>query len=67
MYRSAPAAPLPDFSGFHPAFQDGTEPASQEGDVRRAFYLAYDDSFCQYLPKALEIAAAAARPVAPPP
>jgi arginine decarboxylase len=47
---TAPAAPLPDFSGFHPAFQDGTEPASPEGDVRRAFYLAYDDSFCQYLP-----------------
>jgi arginine decarboxylase len=28
---TAPAAPLPDFSGFHPAFQDGTEPASPEG------------------------------------
>ncbi|HME50564.1 ornithine decarboxylase [Mycobacterium sp.] len=44
------AAPLPDFSGFHAAFRDltGAE-ATPEGDVRRAFYLSYDDSFCEYL------------------
>lgn len=43
-------APLPDFSGFHPAFRDhtGIEP-TPGGDVRRAFYLSYDDSFCEYL------------------
>jgi arginine decarboxylase len=42
--------PLPDFSGFHPAFLDhsGLEP-TPEGDVRRAFYLSYDDTNCEYL------------------
>ncbi|MGA8545263.1 MAG: ornithine decarboxylase, partial [Mycobacterium sp.] len=42
--------PLPNFSGFHPAFLDhsGTEP-TPEGDVRRAFYLSYDDTTCEYL------------------
>jgi len=44
------SAPLPNFSGFHPAFRDpsGTE-ATPEGDVRRAFYLSYDDTNCEYL------------------
>ena len=43
-------APLPDFSGFHPAFRDhsGTF-ETPEGDVRRAFYLSYDDANCEYL------------------
>jgi arginine decarboxylase len=42
--------PLPDFSGFHLAFMDhsGSEP-TPEGDVRRAFYLSYDDTNCEYL------------------
>ncbi|WP_239645427.1 ornithine decarboxylase [Mycobacterium sp. UM_CSW] len=42
--------PLPDFSGFHPAFLDhsGSE-VTPEGDVRRAFYLSYDDTNCEYL------------------
>jgi arginine decarboxylase len=42
--------PLPDFSGFHPAFLDhsGSEP-TPEGDVRRGFYLSYDDTNCEYL------------------
>ena len=42
--------PLPDFSGFHPAFLDhsGSEP-TPEGDVRPAFYLSYDDTNCEYL------------------
>ncbi|OBH05735.1 ornithine decarboxylase [Mycobacterium sp. E2699] len=42
--------PLPDFSGFHQAFLDhgGSEP-TPEGDVRRAFYLSYDDTNCEYL------------------
>jgi arginine decarboxylase len=39
--------PLPDFSGFHPAFRDSD--ATPEGDVRRAFYLSYDDANCEYL------------------
>jgi arginine decarboxylase len=50
---TAPSAPLPDFSGFHPSFTDGSSADGQEstpeGDVRRAFYLAYDDSNCEYL------------------
>jgi arginine decarboxylase len=41
------SAPLPDFSGFHPAFRDGDQ--TPEGDVRRAFYLSYNDSNCEYL------------------
>jgi arginine decarboxylase len=42
--------PLPDFSGFHPAFMDhsGSE-STPEGDVRRGFYLSYDDTNCEYL------------------
>jgi arginine decarboxylase len=47
---TAPSAPLPDFSGFHPSFKDSGEQSTPEGDVRRAFYLAYNDSYCEYLP-----------------
>jgi arginine decarboxylase len=48
---TAPSAPLPDFSGFHPSFTDGrgAGQATPEGDVRRAFYLAYNGSYCEYL------------------
>jgi arginine decarboxylase len=46
---TSPSAPLPDFSGFHPSFKDGHGLPSPEGDVRRAFYLAYNDSYCEYL------------------
>ena len=51
---TAPSAPLPDFSGFHPSFRDGAVladggEATPEGDVRRAFYLSYNDSYCEYL------------------
>jgi arginine decarboxylase len=43
-------ASQPDFSGFHPVFRDLTdENATPEGDVRRAFYLSYDDTNCEYL------------------
>jgi arginine decarboxylase len=45
--QTSPCAPLPSFSGLHPAFLDGQTP---EGDVRRAFFLSYDDSYCEYLP-----------------
>jgi arginine decarboxylase len=53
--QTAPSAPLPDFSGFHPAFLDHSGagpdggPQTPEGDVRRAFFLSYDDSGCEYL------------------
>ena len=46
---TSPSAPLPDFSGFHPSFQDVGGQHSPEGDVRRAFYLSYNDSYCEYL------------------
>src|SRR4029077_19990509 len=46
---TAPSAPLPDFSGFHPGFKDSSGQPTREGDVRRAFYLAYNDSYCEYL------------------
>ncbi|MEM6888435.1 MAG: ornithine decarboxylase [Pseudomonadota bacterium] len=39
--------PLPDFSRFHPAFQ--ASDVTGEGDIRCAFFLAYDDSKCGYL------------------
>ena len=41
--------PLPDFSRFHPAFLPGLETATPEGDLRSAYFLAYDDSLCEYL------------------
>jgi arginine decarboxylase len=40
--------PLPDFSRFHDAFRSaGTTP---EGDIRSAFFLAYDEEKCEYYP-----------------
>jgi arginine decarboxylase len=44
-----PAAPLPNFSGFHPSFRPGAAIDTPEGDLRRAFYVAYDDALCEYL------------------
>jgi arginine decarboxylase len=47
---TSPSAPLPDFSGFHPSFHDGHGvPTTPEGDIRRAFYLSYNDNYCEYL------------------
>ncbi len=46
---TAPSAPLPDFSGFHPSFAGGHGLPTPEGDVRRAFYLSYNDTYCEYL------------------
>ncbi|TSD99918.1 ornithine decarboxylase [Skermania sp. ID1734] len=46
------AAPLPNFSGFHPSFlETGSNggPPTPDGDVRRAFYLSYSDDLCEYL------------------
>ncbi|MEO7246589.1 MAG: ornithine decarboxylase, partial [Rubrivivax sp.] len=42
--------PLPDFSRFHDAFRcvDGT--GTTEGDLRKAFFLAYDEDQCEYFP-----------------
>src|SRR5690348_7891939 len=46
---TSPSAPLPDFSGFHASFSDTSEEKTPEADVRRAFYLPYNDSYCEYL------------------
>ena len=50
MHLTNPTAPLPDFSGFHPAFLSQSEPPTPEGDVRKAFFLSYDHTMCEYLP-----------------
>ena len=39
--------PLPDFSRFHDAFRAGTD--TPEGDIRSAFFLAYNEDNCDYL------------------
>jgi arginine decarboxylase len=43
--------PLPDFSYFHPAFCPGAKQkiSTPEGDIRTAFFLAYDDENCEYM------------------
>jgi arginine decarboxylase len=48
---TARSASLPDFSGFHAAFRDHAagRDATPEGDVRKAFYLSYNDTYCEYL------------------
>ncbi|WP_413717978.1 aminotransferase class I/II-fold pyridoxal phosphate-dependent enzyme [Silicimonas sp. MF1-12-2] len=38
--------PLPDFSRFHDAFRTGVE--TPEGDIRSAFFLAYNEDNCDY-------------------
>jgi arginine decarboxylase len=40
--------PLPDFSRFHAAFRPQGESDSGEGDIRSAFFLAYDEDKCEY-------------------
>ena len=39
---------LPDFSEFDPAFR--STPTSPDGDIRAAFYAAYDDADREYIP-----------------
>jgi len=53
--------PLPDFSGFHPAFR--TSPVG-EGDLRAAFFLAFTRAAAEHLPlPAAEAALAVGRPL----
>jgi arginine/lysine/ornithine decarboxylase len=42
------SAPLPDFSAFHDGFRSG-DSQTPEGNMRRAFFLAYNDRLCEYL------------------
>ncbi|MFN0057584.1 MAG: aminotransferase class I/II-fold pyridoxal phosphate-dependent enzyme [Planctomycetota bacterium] len=39
---------LPDFSRFHERFRTGARAGTPEGDLRAAFFLAYDDRSCEY-------------------
>ena len=41
--------PLPDFSRFHDALRPGKSDQTPEGDIRKAFFLAYDDENCDYV------------------
>ncbi len=41
--------PLPDFSCFHDAFRLDPNGTTPEGDIRSAFFLAYDENNCNYL------------------
>ena len=40
---------LPDFSRFHDVFRDNPKGASNEGHVRPAFFMAYDEANCEYV------------------
>ena len=42
--------PLPDFTRFHDAFRAATPTGTPEGDIREAFFLAYDEKQCEYFP-----------------
>jgi len=42
--------PLPDFSCFHDSFRLSSGEGTPEGDIRSAFFLAYDESKCEYVP-----------------
>jgi len=56
--------PLPDFSCFHDSFRLSSGNGTPEGDIRSAFFLAYDESKCEYVPiegKSIEKAIAAGR------
>lgn len=40
--------PLPDFSYFHRSFQ--ASPGVPGGNIREAFFLAYEEELCEYIP-----------------
>jgi arginine decarboxylase len=41
---------LPNFSRFHDAFRGNAGKHTVEGDVRTAFFMAYDETACEYVP-----------------
>ena len=43
------APDLPNFSHFHPAFKPGGDVSTPEGDLRKAFFLAYDETAVDFL------------------
>jgi arginine decarboxylase len=40
---------LPNFSRFHDVFRDKPDAASNEGHMRPAFFMAYDESQCEFV------------------
>ncbi len=56
---------LPNFSRFHRKFKSDPESDTPEGNLREAFFLAYDEDNCEYLPMGgpVEEALAAGREV----
>lgn len=40
---------LPNFSRFHDAFRDNPKAASNEGHMRLAFFMAYDEANCEFV------------------
>jgi arginine decarboxylase len=40
---------LPNFSRFHDAFRDDPKGSSNEGHMRPAFFMAYDESNCEFV------------------
>ena len=43
---------LPNFSRFHDVFRNNPKGASNEGHMRPAFFMAYDESNCEFVPLA---------------
>jgi len=41
--------PLPDFTRFHDAFRTSSGTQTREGDIRRAYFLAYDEDKIEYI------------------
>ena len=41
---------LPNFSHFHEAFRKDAGKLTPEGDMRTAFFMAYDEKSCEYVP-----------------
>ncbi len=41
---------LPNFSRFHDAFRGNAGKSTNEGDMRTAFFMAYDEKLCEYVP-----------------
>jgi len=40
---------LPDFSHFHRYFRSGPASTTPEGDMRKAYFMAYDEALCRYI------------------
>lgn len=41
--------PLPNFSAFHDCFRGDAQGRTPEGDIQKAFFMAYDEQTCEYV------------------